>query len=149
MMTAKEYLSRLYRLECQYHHRLDILDRLREELAPIKGLRYDAIHVQTSPERSSSTERAIDQIVDIEAELITELGNLLVERQKIISEIEGISDERLSELLYFRYIEGKTMRQIAGEMGYSMDWAKRTHNRALAMFADTYGFVHQNTPPSP
>lgn len=148
-MTAKEYLTRLYRLESQYHHRLDILDGLRAELAPIKGMRYDTIHVQTSPDKSSSTERAIDQIVDIEAELITELGNLLVERQRIISEIEGIRDERYSDLLYLRYIEGKTLRQIAGEMGYSMDWAKRTHKKALAMFADTYGFVHQDTPPAP
>lgn len=138
-MTAKEYLSRLYRFESQYHHRLDILDRLRAELAPIKGLRYDTVRVQTSPDGSPSTEKAIDQIVDIEAELINELGSLLVERQKIIAQIEGIEDDRYSRLLYLRYVEGMSLTSIAKDMGYSRDWIFKAHGRALSMFAQAYG----------
>ena len=46
--------------------------------------------------------------------------------------IDAVEEPRYREGLRYRYLNGWSVRRIAGELGYSEDWVYRLHKRALA-----------------
>lgn len=59
------------------------------------------------------------------------------DKQEIISQIEQIDDTRYVKMLKLRYIDYLRLDEIADEMCYSIDHAKRLHREALAAFENT------------
>ena len=133
-MTVREYLGQVKALELRYKTRLNEIDRMRAELAPIRGLTYDNVHVQSSPQKSTQTELAIDRIVDAEAELVREIGEAHDKRMHIVRQIEAVEDVRYRELLILKYVDGLTLRAIGAKMGYSYEWVRKAHRQALRAF---------------
>ena len=59
-------------------------------------------------------------------------------KNKIISEIQGLSNPVYIQILYKKYVEAKRLEVIAVEMSYSYDHIKHAHGRALQEFGRKY-----------
>ena len=53
--------------------------------------------------------------------------------------IDAVEEPRYREVLRYHYLNGWSMRRIAGELGYSVDWVYRLHRRALRACGRTEG----------
>lgn len=135
MHPAKKYLGQIGRLTDHICWLGREIERNRYLLMP-GGIRYDLDRVQTSPEDRMS--RVASEIADLLREQEEARARLARIRDRLISEISELPDEALSRLLYLRYVDRLNLLEIAKKMNYSHAWTKKSHGRALDLFAQKY-----------
>ena len=137
-MRAKEYLRQLPEarkaLECRMNH----IKELKANISYMKGMRYDAVRVQTSPSGESLPQKQVEELADMERQLLAEMVKYHKLRYKITREIEQLPDERFREVLILRYVEGMSLREVAEKMGYSQDRIKHIHGYSLLSFTQMH-----------
>ena len=79
------------------------------------------------------TQGAISKIIDLEAEINTEIDKLVDKRKEIEGIIQAVEDSTLRTLLEYRYINGKKWEEIALMMGYDYRYILKIHGKALSM----------------
>ena len=134
-MTVKEYLKQI-----EYKKRLiqranERLIELREITTAIKGVSYEHDRVQSS---THSGMNGIEKIVDMEDSLNREIVNYIDLTAKIITQINGLDNLQLSEVLYLRYVDCLRWEEIACRMGIGIRGVYKAHGRALQKFAEKY-----------
>ena len=129
--TPKEYLRQLRTAEIKIEQKEEELERLKSSLESI-STGTDSERVQTTPRDRISEE--VTHIVDLEEEINADLGALLMLRNKIINEIQSMDNPVYINILYKRYVEYKSLEEIAVEMSYSYIHIKRLHGYALLEF---------------
>ena len=134
-MTAKEYLSRLQRIENKIEYYSRESERIRMMLLP-KGITYDKDKVQTSV--SDKVTEDIAKLIDIDNKYMKLIGIYFEMRGLIVTQIYGLTEQNYVDVLIKRYLEKKPLVIIAEEMGYSPDWIKHLHRKALKNFEKTY-----------
>lgn len=75
--------------------------------------------------------RAVERILDVEAELTEQLARCEAVRAEVQAAIDAVPDERFRELLTRRYILGQTFRQIAHGMQLEERWVYRLHRHGI------------------
>lgn len=84
--------------------------------------------------KGSSTDkiqRAVDSLSNLENQILEQLETIERARAEIVAAIKTVQDERLCELLRYKYIDGYTFELIAVKMGYNWRWVIDLHGRAL------------------
>lgn len=89
----------------------------------------DGERVQSSGVKDKMS-AAVDVCVDMEAEIFTEVCNLREEKKKVVQTIEQLYSPTEYNVLHLRYIQYKTLQEIADSYGRDYDWAKVTCKRA-------------------
>ena len=134
-MTPKEYLTQIRTLGLLIDQRQKELDRLHEQkFGAVSGIDYSKIPVKGSRRVGASFEQAAIKTLDLTAEiagLIMEYTDL---KHKIIGEIQSLDRPEYIQILYARYVENKRLGDIAAEMNYEYDYARKLHGRALQEF---------------
>ena len=130
--TPKEYLRQLRTAEIKIEQKEEELERLKSSLESI-STGTDSERVQTTPRDRLSEE--ITRIVDLEKEINSDLGALLMLRNKIINEIHSMDNPVYMDILYKRYVQYKSLEEIAVEMSYSYVHIRRLHGYALIQFS--------------
>lgn len=129
--TPKEYLRQLRTAEIKIEQKEEELERLKASLESI-STGTDSERVQTTPRDKVSEE--VPQKVDLEEEINADLGALLMLRNKIINEIQSMDNPVYINILYKRYVQYKSLEEIAVEMNYAYGYIKRIHGHALLAF---------------
>lgn len=133
-MTAKEYLSQATVLKRRIKHVEDRIKEIQEEASSPKAIRYDKDMVQASANGDALTnymirlEREELKLVHYKEQYLDKYWEI---RERIIKVTPGV----YSDILYLRYLENKTLVQIAEDLNYSYEWVCRLHGRALLAFA--------------
>lgn len=144
-MTAlenpKEYLRQLHRLELCIEQRQEELNRLRE-LIGCNAIDYGE-RVQTSPSADSIPNEVIRR-AELEADISRKIERFLRLRHKIINEIQSLDNAVYVSILYKRYVEYKSLEEIAVEMNYSYIWIRKNHGKALLEFKRVYTSIHSS-----
>lgn len=130
--TPKEYLRQLRTAEIKIEQKEEELERLKSSLESI-STGTDGERVQTTPRDRISEE--VTHIVDLEEEINADLGALLMLRNKIINEIQSMDNPVYINILYKRYVQYKSLEEIAVEMSYSYVHIRRLHGYALIQFS--------------
>lgn len=136
-MTAKEYLSQATVLKRRIKHCEDRIKEIQAEASSPKAIRYDKDMVQASATGDALVnymirlEREESKLLRYKEEYLDKYWQI---RERIIQVTPGI----YSDVLYLRYLEQKTLVQIAEELNYSYEWVCRLHGRALLAFARTH-----------
>lgn len=133
--TPKEYLRQLRTAEIKIEQKEEELERLKASLESI-STGTDSERVQTTPRDRLSEE--ITRIVDLEKEINSDLGAMLMLRNKIINEIQSMDNPIYINILYKRYVQYKSLEEIAVEMSYSYTRLRHLHGRALQGFKKKY-----------
>ena len=129
--SPKEYLRQLRRLEVCIEQRQEELNRLRE-LIGCNAIDYGE-RVQTSPSADSIPNEVIRR-TELEADISRKIERFLQLKHKIINEIQSLDNAVYVSILYKRYVEYKSLEEIAVEMNYSYIHIKRLHGYALLEF---------------
>ncbi|MBQ6035760.1 MAG: hypothetical protein IJL43_00475 [Lachnospiraceae bacterium] len=133
-MTAKEYLSRALYLRMNINRLDERIKEMEIYIQSVRAIRYDKPNVQSS--REDPMAKNVAKLLDAEDEAIRLRAEYEAEYNEIENQIKMLESEKHKAILAKRYLEGKGMWQIADELGYSVDWVKHLHTRALAAFED-------------
>ena len=132
-MTAKEYLSQAAVLKRRIKQLEDRIEEIRSEVSSLKAIRYDKDMIQSSP-TSDAFANYVIRIEKEESKLIKLKEQYLETYEDIRVRLISVNPDIYSDLLFMRYLEQKTLVQIAEELNYSYEWTCRLHGRALLAF---------------
>ena len=130
---AKNYL-----LEIQ---RLDALIRCKTaEIRQLRELAYNITPQLTSDPVTTSKNNdkiggIVAKIVDLQNEKDISVDNLFDVKNERIAVIDKVQDPQQLELLHKRYVQYKTLKEIAVEMSIPYDSARSIHGGALKSVA--------------
>ena len=138
-MTPKEYLSQVKRLNILINQRMQEKTELQQYLFSGAGaVRYDKDKVQNSPQGEAPFTRTIENIDELERDIDGKIDEMLLKKNRIISEIHALSDPKHIDLLYKKYIQFKRLEDIAAEMKYSYQYTVNLHGWALKAFEEAF-----------
>lgn len=141
MMKVKDYLKQIQLLDIKIDQRIKQAQNLREIAVAGKGIDYSKDKVQTSVSGDAIAESII-KYVSLENDINRQIDKFVDLKNKIIGQIQGLSDPTYMQLLYKRYIEYKRLELIAVEMGYTYQYTRSLHSQALQEFERTYNIQH-------
>ena len=129
-MTAKEYLSRAYRLDARINAKLEQVMSLRELACKATSTLTD---VPPSGTRNvHKMEDVIVKIIELENEVNADIDTLVDIKRKIVEIIKAVKNPEYQTLLELRYFCFKKWEEIAVIMGYSLDNIYKLHRKALS-----------------
>ena len=138
-MTAKEYLSQYRALNARIDAKLAQVERLRHLARSAGGLgNSGGVH---STQLRDRVGELTAKIVDLEAEINSEIDELVDLEREIRGCIAKIPNENQRVVLEMKYISGWTLFQIADKLNYSLDGIKKIHKRALESVHPVTPFV--------
>lgn len=132
-MTTKRYLKQIKRLDRNIKYRKEQLAELKELSTSIGSLDYSKDIVDTTPTGDGLANKII-KIADLEAEITRKMILYTVTKNQIIEEIESLEDTNYADILMKKYVEDKSLEEVAVEMGYSYDRVRHMHGLALVEF---------------
>lgn len=132
-MTAKEYLQQAYRLNELIDSDVHELERLRDLAGRISSPNFGE-RVQHSRSLDAPFVKYLDDIVEMEEKLQSELCRLVVLKKQILSALENVADREERLLLTYRYLNNESWEQIAVELSVSVSTVHRIHASALKNF---------------
>lgn len=135
-MTPKQFLRQLRKIAANIEVLQEELTRLRSRVESTT-VQLSADRVQTSP----TGDRFADAIADLAdkelyyMDMVEEYERL---RQRIVDLILGMDNPIHVQVLYGRYVKGRSLSAIANELAYSYDRIKHVHGEALQAFDEKY-----------
>lgn len=131
-MTAREYLSRALYLRMHIARLKEHINEIRVMMADVGAIRYDKLNVQSS--LTDPMANNIARLIDAEQEAKRLIEEYVKAYADIEHKIQQMTSERNKAILSKLYLEGKGIWQVADELGYSVDWTRHMHYRALKAF---------------
>lgn len=115
----------------------DEIATLRSQAENVRGMNYDKIRVQSSPDMDPLA-TYLGRLTDAEEELSTELELYLSMYMKIFREIANVGMGIYADVLFLRYFDGLSLGEIADQLNYSYDRIRHIHGVALQEFEHKY-----------
>lgn len=134
--TAKEILREIKRISRLIEQKQDQLRGLHDKMLSISSSANDVVVSGGGP--SDKIGRMAVECVALEEEIIAQCMQLELKKDRIIKLIEGLDNIKYSELLYRVYVKQEKLMLAADSMGYSEDWGKQAHRKALIAFEEKY-----------
>ena len=129
ILEAKLYLKEIGRYEKVIKNKLEELKHLRELAVSFNyNSNSDVVQNSCDADKIGST---VGNIIDKENELKSIIDDYISKRQKRIAVIEKLKDLIEYDILHKRYVQMKSLDEIAIELGYSYVWVCKKHNSAL------------------
>ena len=135
-MTSKKYLNQIQILDIKIQQKIEERDKLRLLAASAGGFDYSREHVQTS--NTDNIDKKVINYVALEEDINKMIKKYLALRDRIIGEIQGLDSAIHITILLKKYVERKDLGSIAAEMGYSYNYVKHLHRKALQVFQKKY-----------
>ena len=142
-MDTKQYLSQIERLDKMIQNKLSEIYQLKTMACSVTASN-DSERVQTSSDkdRLGST---VAKIVDLEKETDRLVDRFVDLKKEIMSIISMIKSERHREILFKKYLEQKSLYEIAEELGMTDRGCKKAHKRALEEFEKIKNTIYSIT----
>lgn len=125
---AQIYLEQVEKLDAKIKNKL-IEQRQWRDIALGITANMDGERVQSSGAKDKMAS-AVDRCVDIEAEIDSLVDKLIDTKKEVIQTIEQLYSPTEYNVLHMRYIQYKTLQEIADHYGKNYEWAKVTCKRA-------------------
>lgn len=128
-MDAKDYLKQVEKLDIQIGNKL-IERKQWQDIALGITANMEGERVQSSGSQSKMSD-AVIKCVDMESEIDRLVDKLIDTKKEVIHTIEQLDSPTEYNFLHMKYIQYKTLEEIADRYGYEYGWATTTHGRAL------------------
>ncbi len=131
-MTAKEFLEQLVIAKKQidyYHSKIDELHAMSKR---ISGCDFEEKN-QATPSTDPRFVYCLDEISELEHILSEKIAECVILEVNIIKVIQNLKDIDTQLVLEHCFLEGKTTKQTAKEMGYSTSWVSGKKRQGLEM----------------
>lgn len=130
-MTPKKYLEQIQYLEVKIALKIDQI--LRERARAESRTQVLSEKVQTSS-CGDSLPSIIAKISEFEKELDRLIGELIDLKLEVIYKLDKMTNPENIKILDMKYLRGKSLVEIACDLGYSYRHIKRKHGWALQEF---------------
>lgn len=128
-MESKDFLKQIKTLDKRIKNKL--IERQQwHDLALTITANMGGERVQSSGSQSKMAD-AVDVCVDAEAEILEAVKNLRAIKGEVIQTIEGIDNATFYDVLHQRYVQCKSLQDIADDYKKDYSWATTVHGRAL------------------
>jgi DNA-directed RNA polymerase specialized sigma24 family protein len=127
---AQIYLEQVERLDSIIRNKL-IEKQQWKDIALGITANMDGERVQSSGSKSKMA-NAVERLVDAEAEIDSLVDKLIDTKKDVIQTIEKLYSPMEYNVLHLRYIQYRTLQEIADHYGRDYDWAKTTCKRACS-----------------
>jgi DNA-directed RNA polymerase specialized sigma24 family protein len=127
---AQLYLERVEMIDSIVNNKL-IEQRQWKELALNITANMGGERVQSSGSTSKMAD-ALNKCIDMEHGIAAAVDRLVEEKTEIVSTIEQLNSPMEYNILHMRYIQYKSLQEIADHYRRSYDWVKTTNGRAIA-----------------
>ena len=127
---AQHYLSQVELIDSIINNKL-IEQRQWREVALGITANMGGERVQSCGSPSKMAD-AVEKCVDMEREIDGYIDRLIDTKRDVIQTLEQLSNPTFYNLLHKRYIQFKSLAEIADSYGKEYGWATTTHGRALA-----------------
>ena len=127
---AKLFLEQVEKLDAIIKNKLIEQQQWRDIALGITA-NMDGERVQSSGAKSKMAD-AVAKCVDMEAEIDRLIDTLVDTKKDVIQTIEQLYSPTEYNILHMRYIQFKSLQDIADHYGRDYSWVTTTHGRALA-----------------
>lgn len=135
-MTAKTYLSQLEVIDTMINQDLDRLDEIKTIACSSGGIDYkDRVQASTAGDTISNL---VIRYMTLTEVITAEIDDFIDTKTRIIQEIRGLRHRNHIDILYKIYVQYKSVKTAAYEMGVSYQYARRLHQDAIRLFEDAY-----------
>lgn len=135
-MNAKEYLEQIQLLDVKIQQDLERLEEMKHSASGMRAIRYDTDKVQVSPSDKLCADTA--RIIDFDEYINREIDRFADQKERVIQQIQGMSNANHMKLLFKVYVQYKTVKQAAAEMNISYSYSVELHKKALQTFETIY-----------
>lgn len=134
--NAQIYLEQVEKLDSIIKNKL-IEKQQWKDIAFGITANMDGERVQSSGAKSKMAD-AINKCVDMEAEIDGLIDKLIDTKKDVIQTIEQLYSPIEYNVLHMRYIQYKTLQEIADHYRKDYGWATTTHGRALKSLQEIF-----------
>ena len=132
-MTAKEYLSQVYKLDHKiYLMKLEV-EEYHRLASSIPGQDFTREGVQTTRNLDAPFTKWIYKAIEKEEQIKKKMEELLRVKTEVMSVIDNIENDNLRVVLKLRYIDSLSWGEIAEKIYASDKTVRRWHNQALEL----------------
>lgn len=135
-MTGKEHLEQLIEKDNTIRRKRQRLETLRS-VAMNLSVEYKDEAVQRTREMHP-LEKIMAKIIDLEREIDDDVNSLVDLKAEVWELLDRLTDERYKQLLWLKYAERKTWKEIGIALEYTDRYAKMLQPRALQSFEQIF-----------
>nr|DAO38169.1 MAG TPA: Protein of unknown function (DUF1492) [Bacteriophage sp.] len=139
-MNTREYLNQIQRYDRAIHNKYIEIEQLKTHATGLSSFSYGE-RVQTSGNKDRTGD-LIAEIVDLQREIQDITDEYLKKKTEVIRTIDSVRNPLQYDVLFKRYIEGKSLDIIADEVGYSYQRTKELHLCAIETVRRIKGFEY-------
>lgn len=132
-MITKEYLQEIKKIDISIDQMQTEFDLLKKGRTYIGGMDYSADRVQTSPDGSGFTKLS-DKLYDMQKEINEKIDQFNDMRHKRICEIQKLSKAEYVDILFRRYVQYQSLRDISDALKFDYNYTCNLHGEALKEF---------------
>lgn len=136
-LSAKVYLGQLALIDEQINQDIERLDELKQSARSTGSFDYSRERVQTSPIGDKLCSD-VSRYVDLDTQINAEIDRFVDAKEQIIREIRGLRDVNYIKVLYKVYVQFKSVKVAAQEIGKSYHYTSELHKKALNAFEEQY-----------
>ena len=135
-MTTKEYLSQVDRLDKMIARKLCEICELKESAYGIGAISSEE-RVQTTPNHDPLGTMYVRN-AELEEKYKNQIGVYDDLREKIKLQIVSVDNQMHRNVLFAKYVDGKSLERIADEMSRTYKHITKGHGKALMEFEQKY-----------
>lgn len=142
-LTAKQYLDQLRVIDTKINQKMEELADLMTAATSTGAIDYSKDRVQTSPQNAQ--ENRICKYVDLDAEINREIDEFVDIKHRVTKEIQELNVNYYIKILFKVYVQYKTVKDAANEIGLSYQYVRDLHKKALKAFEELHTDLHYLT----
>lgn len=142
-LTAKQYLDQLRVIDTKINQKMEELADLMTAATSTGAIDYSKDRVQTSPQNAQ--ENRICKYVDLDAEINKEIDEFVDIKHRVTKEIQELNIDYYIKILFKVYVQYKTVKDTANEIGLSYQYVRDLHKKALKAFEELHTDLHYLT----
>lgn len=142
-LTAKQYLDQLKVIDTKINQKMEELADLMTTATNNGAIDYSKDRVQTSPQNAQ--ENRICKYVDLDAEINREIDEFVDIKHRVTKEIQELNVDYYIKILFKVYVQYKTVKDTANEIGLSYQYVRDLHKKALKAFEELHIDLHYLT----
>lgn len=127
----KDYLKKVKLNRIRMEIAQSELESIKARLNTVKAIQYDREKTQSSLPQGSEVEDTAIMLSEAREKYLDALKGYQTIRDEAVARINRIEDSRYSGILYARYIEELSWKEIAFKLRYSECWIRHMHGSAL------------------
>mgnify|MGYP002546476161 CR=1 FL=1 len=143
-LSARQYLGQLEVIDTKVQQKLEELETLMIGACGINGIDYSKDRVQTSS-AGDTVGNAVTRYVSLNEEINAEIDEFADIKHKVIKEIQSLNNSNYIKVLFKVYVQYKSLKATADDMGISYQHVRNIHKKALEEFETMYSDLHYLT----